>query len=171
MTNRTNDPAAVDDLVRSAGNRGRVDFDTQLPAPADAPDEDTVVQPIDLADDELDARLLDRSTRRETLADPGVKIRLARRDPTIAAEIDAWNARALAAEERADAAVAAVASAAPRPRPLPGGSAAPTRPASPGRDALLRTAAAVARGEASVPHNMTGFVEGDGNASATVRGV
>ncbi|MEK0431315.1 MAG: hypothetical protein RL139_1119 [Gemmatimonadota bacterium] len=50
MTNRTNDPAGVDDLVRSAGDRGRVTFDAPT-ASADVPAEDLTPAPIDLDDD------------------------------------------------------------------------------------------------------------------------
>lgn len=154
MTNRTNDPAGVDDLVRSAGDRGRVTFDAPT-ASADVPAEDLTPAPIDLDDDALDALLRDKATRREVLADPAVKVRLAKQVPQFAAEIDAWNARALAAEERADAAVAAAAG--PRPQPLPGGGAAPIPPSPPSPESILRAAASAARGE-PIDHAMRPFV-------------
>lgn len=171
MTNNTETTAPkIDTDLRAAGDRGRIDPDAP-PAPAggDEHAEDPAPAPVDLDDDALDALLADITTRRETLASPGVKLRLAKQVPQFAQEIDVWTARAEAAEARAEAAVAAAAR--PRPRPLHGGGAAPTGPASPGRDDVLRAAVAVARGEASVPRPMTGFVEGGGTASATVRGL
>ncbi len=73
----------------------------------------------EMADDELHAAILDRRTRKEVLAEPDVRLRLARQDDKIRAQLDAMEGRAQEAEARA--AEAAERSAGPRPQPLPGG--------------------------------------------------
>lgn len=152
-------PENIDASLRASGDRGRVTFDTAPPpppAPADVPAEDPAPAPAEMDDAALDALLLDKSTRRETLAGPGVKLRLARRDPTIAAEIERWEARAEAAEARAEAKMAAAAG--PRPSPLPGGNYGPIPPAPPSPESVLRAAASAARGE-PIDHRLRPYVQ------------
>ena len=144
----------IDAAMRAANGRGRLDPDAP-PAPADEAPADPIPAPADLDDDALDALLFDRSTRRETLADPAVKVRLARRDPDIAAELDRWEERARVAEEAAERRMADAAG--PRPMPLPGGGAAPIPPAPPSPESILRAAASAARG-LPIDHRMRPYV-------------
>ena len=163
------EPTAIelDATLRAASDRGRLALDAPPPtAPVDGPAEDTAPAPVDLADDELDALLRDRTTRRETLADPAVKVRLARQDPTIAAEIERWEARAEAAEARAEAKVAAAAGPRPTPTPLAGGGAAPVPPAPPSPESILRAAVAAAQGE-PVDHNLRPYVKAGTDVTVT----
>ena len=161
-------PETIDADLRNAGGRSRVSFDAP-PAPpearAEAPAEDTPPAPVDLDDDALDALLRsDRTTRRETLADPAVRIRLAMRDPDFRAQIERLEERVKVAEEVAERRMAAAAG--PRPQPLPGGGAAPVRPAAPSPEAILRAAAQAARGE-PVDHRMRPYVRPGHNVTVT----
>ena len=149
----------IDTALRTANGRGRLDFDAP-PAPpearAEAPVEDTAPTPADLDDDALDALLRsDRTTRRETLADPEVRRRLALRDPEFRAEIERREERVRVAEETAQRRMEAAAG--PRPMPLPGGGAAPVPPAPPSSETILRAAVAAAKGE-PVDHRMRPYV-------------
>ena len=166
----TTEPTApnIDAALRAANGRGRFDPDAP-PAPADAatedaPTEDTPPAAVDLSDDELDARLLDRSTRRETLADPEVRIRLAMRDPEFRAEIERREERVRVAEETARRRMETAAG--PRPMPLPGGGAAPIPPAPPSPESILRAAASAARGE-PIDHRMRPYVRPGADVTVT----
>ena len=151
-------PETIDAELRTAGGRNRVNFDAP-PAPpeprAEAPAEDTPPAPVDIPDDELDALLLDRSTRRETLADPEVRIRLAMRDPELRAEIERREERVRVAEETAQRRMEAAAG--PKPTPLPGGGAAPVPHGPPSQESILRAAVMAAKGE-PIPHQLRPFV-------------
>ena len=157
MTNRTNDPTAVelDATLRAANGRRRVSFDAPPPPPAEMPAEDAAPAPVDLDDDALDAALLDRTRRRELLSDPEVRIRLAMQDPDTRARIERLEERVRVAEETARRRMEAAAG--PRPQPLPGGGAAPVPPAPPSPESILRAAVAAAHGE-PVDHAMKPYV-------------
>lgn len=90
----------------------------------------------EMADDELHAAILDSRTRKEALADPEVRMRLARQDPDIRARLDAMEARAQEAEARA--AEAEELGAGPKPSPLPGGQYASGGYVAPSPDTWLR---------------------------------
>ena len=109
-------PESIDAQLRAS--RGRLDFD----APAAPASMATGVSPppIDLDDTALRAAILNPATRKEVLADPAVRVRLARQDPLVRAELDALEAKVAAAEARAEE--AAERAAGPRPTPLPGGN-------------------------------------------------
>lgn len=163
MTPTDSTPESIDGALRAANNVGRIDPEATPAAsgqlsesvpPVETSDEGPPA-PVDLDDDALDVLLHDRSTRREVLADPAVRVRLARRDPAVAAELDRWEERARVAEEVAERRVAQAAG--PRPQPLPGGGAAPIPPAPPSPEAILRAAASAARGE-PIPHNLQQYV-------------
>ena len=109
-------PETIDADLRNAGGRSRVSFD----APPASAEVDTSAAPIDLDDTALRAAILNPATRKEVLADPAVRVRLARQDPLVRAELDALEAKVAAAEARAEE--AAERAAGPRPTPLPGGN-------------------------------------------------
>lgn len=162
MTKPTNNPEAA---LAAAAGRHRVTFDAPRPEPEPEVLEDPgPVAYADLPDDELAEALHDRDRRREALADPAVKVRLAKADPDLAPEIEAWEARAQAAEERAEAALAAAAG--PRPARLPGGDYGPTPPAPPTGDEILRGALRAARGE-HVDWAVRGYVSPGETTSAS----
>ena len=160
--------ADLDANLRAANGRGRIAFDTP-PVPAEVSTEealsDSVPAPVELSDDELDALLRsDRTTRRETLADPEVRIRLAMRDPDFRAHIERLEERVKVAEEVAARRVADAAG--PRPMPLPGGGAAPVPPAPPSAESILRSAVAAAKGE-PIDHRMRPYVRPAHDVSVT----
>ena len=157
-------PENIDAALRTASNVGRFEPDAP-PAQAEGPAEDTPPAAVDLSDDELDALLLDRTTRRETLARSEVRIRLAMRDPELRAEIERREERVRVAEEVAARRMEAAAG--PRPMPLPGGGAMPTHDAGVSPDRVIRAAAAKARGHGTGDRNAAAMVEGDGTGSAS----
>ncbi|MEK0431316.1 MAG: hypothetical protein RL139_1120 [Gemmatimonadota bacterium] len=106
-------PENIEEDLRAANARRRVNPDAPPPR-ADTP------PPMEMDDETLRAAILNPSTRKEVLADPAVKVRLARQDPEVRAALDELEAKVEAAEARAEEAVERAAG--PRPTPLPGGN-------------------------------------------------